>query len=41
VLEDGQFDELVDVVTHLEACPDISVLGRVLASSAPRIPAAE
>lgn len=41
VLEDTQFDELVEVVTHLQGCPDVSVLGRILASARPRVPVAE
>jgi 2-methylcitrate dehydratase PrpD len=41
VLEDQQFDDLVDVVTHLEDCPDIGVLGAALSSSRPRVPVAE
>jgi 2-methylcitrate dehydratase PrpD len=41
VLEEQQFDDLVDIVTHLQDCPDIAVLGSVLSSSKPRIPVAE
>ena len=41
VLEEQQFDDLVDVVTHLEDHPDIGVLGAALSSSRPQVPVAE
>lgn len=36
VLEDVQFDDLVETVLNLEDCPDVAALGAMLSSSKPR-----